>query len=72
MEKIKVMKSIKPKKRPGFNEWCKEFNVSGSYNIYEVPKCDLNLEYKFDKKSMKTEELGFLDKIKMLRFVPFW
>jgi len=72
MNNIKVSKSIKPKSRPGFNEWCKEFNVGGTYNIYEVPKCDLNSEYNFNKKSMRTEEYSFFDRIKFLRFVPFW
>ena len=70
--KVRVSKSTTPKSRPNFNEWCKEFNVSGSYNIYEVPKHNLNLEYRFDKKSLRTADPSLFDRIKMLRFVPFW
>ena len=31
MSNVRVMKSITPKDRPSFNDWCKEFNVSSSY-----------------------------------------
>jgi len=71
---IKIKSSYIPEETIDINEWSEMFKVGSRVQKYkgEDRSGFLNSQYDFAKLFESTEELGFLDKIKSLKFVNLW
>lgn len=73
-KKLKIKSTCVPERTVDINKWYREFKVGS--RIEKFSQCDMahgmNQQYDFRKLFTKTEDLGFIGKLKSLKLVDLW
>ena len=73
-KKLNIKSTCVPEKTVDINKWCKEFKVGSRVEKFSASDIvnDMNQQYDFRKLFIKTEDLGFIGKLKSLKLVDLW
>ncbi len=73
-EQLKIKSTCMPDRTMDINKWCKEFKVGS--RIEKFSHSDMahamNQQYNFNRLFTRTEDLGFMGRLKSLKLIDLW
>lgn len=73
-EQLKIKSTCVPDRTMDINKWCKEFKVGSRIEKFSQSDIshEMNQQYDFKKLFTRTEDLGFMGRLKSLKLVDLW
>jgi len=73
-EQLTIKSTCVPDRTMDINKWCKEFKVGS--RIEKFSQCQMarsmNDQYNFKRMFTRTEDLGFMGRLKSLKLIALW
>lgn len=73
-KQLKIKSTCMPDRTMDINKWCKEFKVGS--RIEKFSHSDMahamNQQYNFNRLFTRTEDLGFMARLKSLKLIDLW
>ena len=73
-EQLKIKSTCMPDRTMDINKWCKEFRVGSGIEKFSHSDMAhaMNQQYNFNRLFTRTEDLGFMGRLKSLKLIDLW